>query len=483
MVSILSAFILAVAGATPQANPIQGPTLRDAILTENEGFLLLPAEVVCAPRVETAVWSPDGRYVLSVCTDDQMRPEFMEQVLSGKRPGPDVPPGFVSLNLWSAQTRRTKEIWKAPIAGTYVGTPAWLPGSDVALVSATLSSRDPISGEQRSRDVLFRMTAGTGHIEPVAEVRQDAAGRQYFMVSVSPNKPYAVLLRVQTFDSGMIEIESPRGATRMWQRRMGWLSVVRPAGAPEGSVQVPIEFLSAYVLWQEDGTPYVRCTTAPASPSEPTVARFFSFDVKTGALTQLQEEPKRFAAEAADHPLRLRTLSVTTVLQGTSRAVTQLWLESPTQSEMQRALVCADAGYDREQQAGRLSPKVDGVLYLSQGAAFVKPLVRTSREALLEAARKTEISRIVSNAKQVAQALHIYTADNDDTYPDPGEDIVGLLFPYLKMESAFEGFVYTFSGGPARDIQNPSTTVMGYIPGPGGRAVMYADTHVRWIGN
>jgi prepilin-type processing-associated H-X9-DG protein len=44
-------------------------------------------------------------------------------------------------------------------------------------------------------------------------------------------------------------------------------------------------------------------------------------------------------------------------------------------------------------------------------------------------------------------------------------------------------FVYTFWGGNLAEIKEPSKEVMGYVPGPGGRAVTYLDGHVKWVKN
>ena len=70
--------------------------------------------------------------------------------------------------------------------------------------------------------------------------------------------------------------------------------------------------------------------------------------------------------------------------------------------------------------------------------------------------------------------------DNDDNFPPAGDGLKDTLTPYIKNASTFPGFVYTLNGGPVKDIKDPATTMMGYIPGPGGYAVVYADGHVQW---
>jgi prepilin-type processing-associated H-X9-DG protein len=53
----------------------------------------------------------------------------------------------------------------------------------------------------------------------------------------------------------------------------------------------------------------------------------------------------------------------------------------------------------------------------------------------------------------------------------------------VKNSSILEGFVYTFKGGKLSDVDKPAETVLGYIEGPGGRAVAYLDGHVKWVPN
>ena len=47
----------------------------------------------------------------------------------------------------------------------------------------------------------------------------------------------------------------------------------------------------------------------------------------------------------------------------------------------------------------------------------------------------------------------------------------------------FNGFVYTYGGGALKDIDSPTTTETGYVNGPNGKAVIYADGHVKWRRN
>jgi prepilin-type processing-associated H-X9-DG protein len=67
--------------------------------------------------------------------------------------------------------------------------------------------------------------------------------------------------------------------------------------------------------------------------------------------------------------------------------------------------------------------------------------------------------------------------------PDKDVNLGETLGKHLKDPSLLVGFVYTFKGGRQIDLENPTGTVLGYVEGPGGRAVLYADGHATWVNN
>jgi len=104
-------------------------------------------------------------------------------------------------------------------------------------------------------------------------------------------------------------------------------------------------------------------------------------------------------------------------------------------------------------------------------------------------------SATVSNLKQVALGMIMYTNDYDDAYPyaqsTPAAFFVEL--PYVKNIQVFKslnpkGSIIRFnmgiSGGLASSIDSPAETVMFYESeawDDGRRAVAYCDGHVKWV--
>jgi len=87
---------------------------------------------------------------------------------------------------------------------------------------------------------------------------------------------------------------------------------------------------------------------------------------------------------------------------------------------------------------------------------------------------------VLNNAKQAGLSLLMYAQDYDETLPGQDKPILDILLPYTKNVQVLAGLVYTYPGGKMADIPEPSKTELGYWPGEGGRAYIYADGHVVW---
>lgn len=135
----------------------------------------------------------------------------------------------------------------------------------------------------------------------------------------------------------------------------------------------------------------------------------------------------------------------------------------------------------RIEVAGRvhMAELVGNHLYLVQSRRlFVREIVPVP----LDVYRSVIVSRIKTEAmmaaKQVATALHIYAADNDDRFPGP--DWRETLEPYLKNTDLIGRFTYAGNGEKMDQFENPASTAIGWTDTPYGRAIAYVDGSVRW---
>lgn len=131
---------------------------------------------------------------------------------------------------------------------------------------------------------------------------------------------------------------------------------------------------------------------------------------------------------------------------------------------------------------GEVSESEEWVLFSAHGAGFALQLtpidLDDARRALMEHAKKNALSF----AKQAGTATMIYSADYDGCFPLSGSHARDALMPYLKNLGILDSVVWTnMTGQNSGKLENPQETILGYVLGPGGRAVLYADSHVVWV--
>ncbi len=128
----------------------------------------------------------------------------------------------------------------------------------------------------------------------------------------------------------------------------------------------------------------------------------------------------------------------------------------------------------------QLEPSEKSIAYTDNGAL----LLREIRPFDHDLAEKMKIEALkaqaMSIAKQVGIALMLYAADMDEVLPN-GENFVNRLTPYIKDRKMIAAFNYTYAGGPMDQIKDIANTELGFTMGPGGRAIVYADGHAKWV--
>ncbi len=440
----------------------QAPSLMEnLILTEKEAIAMLPPEVVSGPMVSRALWSPDGRYLLVVRQDMQLTPQLLRRALTAPASAWDQtpPPGQTRVILWDTRARLADEVWKMPMFVHHLEDIQWLPGTDQALALIRQTPQPtPENPSPKTSYGLLRINGATGRSQ-LFNLSDEQGVDPWITLSVSPAHPVAILRQTS------MNAPPDRQQVVFYQLREG-----RRVGA---GIVGPQETAISEVVWSADGAqPYLRVTQI--SRDRKPVESLYALDFRAGQLKRLESAPRLYAYRPPEPPLRLKTSAQTLKEGGIQRPVTSLWLESGAQSESPRALVCADSSQ------GWISPKGDQILYISQGAAFVTSLFRFSREEFEQARNAARKAQAISNAKQIALAAQMYAQDHDENLPSGGGDIKGLLAPYLKNPSLLENLVYTHGGGPLAAIERPAETELGYVRGPGGRAILYADGHVKW---
>lgn len=113
-------------------------------------------------------------------------------------------------------------------------------------------------------------------------------------------------------------------------------------------------------------------------------------------------------------------------------------------------------------------------------ALFLTEIVRVSKEQKEAIEKQAVIQNALQVGKQVGTAFLMYLMDQEKMPSKQGfrEEVL----PYMKSKDMLSQFVYT--GSEDLDLgkaSNPSQIEVGFVPAPGGRAVVYADGHVVWV--
>ena len=444
---LLSVLLLSVAAVAANA---QFDLSRDFVSSAKSAKLLLPPEIVCKPMVKEMYWSPSGRYLV-----------VHRRIVDAK---PDSVIGYI---LSRGQTSQTDEIvsydldtGKSRLIDTFSNTEViadtveFMGNSDFLFVSKV--------GVADSKNLIaYAMNVATGRSTTI----YSGTAQQWVQFILSPTKPAGIAV--------------VRNSRRTGERTI--TTSLSVAGFTATSPMGPVMDVAGN--WLQWG----------GVNGDEAYAMQFKRDEKGVVVRDAKHRPIQIASKVDFAGRRLVPLPEFVVYEpkvsapelsvveiganqkaGTGPTVSLI----PTEKEKAHAgIVCTDAS------RGILAPKETVIAYVSLGSAYVRKLVPFDAEQYAKLLLAEERMQALSAAKQVGLATLMFAADYDDKYPTNDGSFADKVYPYIKDRNMLNGFVYTFPGGLASGIENPASTELGYINGPGGRAVVYADGHAKWINN
>jgi hypothetical protein len=430
---------------------------NDLIFTDTQAIGMLPPVVVSQGTVQSATWSGDGKYLLVMSLDAKLTPSLMSQmILTGGKGAP--PPMDQVLSLFSVEKQSSTVIWKGKAENGGFNEANWLPGGKAAVVSFASITRDEQGNPVGGKQTLLLLSPSTGKMTQIYE----ASDNEYVDVATEPDVKGAVLiLRKYPANPEEGKISS----------RYVWISTDGKLG---NGINAADRKAYGQVVWPTPNKPMLVYGERGADGKA--VQKWCDMDFATGQLRDAQapkiEPPKEKSGE-------FELIQGGSQAQGKDKVVNlkAAWLVAKAKSQRQSALVAAEV------DSMSLSPALNAVFYSTKGVPMVRPLMTMPKELAMKAIEAAERAVLMSDCKQVGTAFMIYAADYDDNLPSSSSDWMESLYPYTKNRSLMDGFIYTFGGGNMNDIKDPASTQLGYKEGAGGRAIVYADGHVKWVPN
>lgn len=431
---------LAVAQALVGPNAVR----RELAAGEKNAVLMAPPEAVCGGEAEELTWTADGNYLLVTRRVTNLGVGDLAAAVSGK-PTKELT-ARRELVVWSLRSRQARTAFSMGADEGLFDAGETMAGTDRVLVHYTRRVRGENGGPDRNVDGYSMLAASSGNLIPMTQnLGGDPAVEA---VRMSPSQPMGALRILNSVD------------------KTATMRFFGPDGRLGASVTLPQK---KQFFYDRSGMPGYLASVEKGS------IRFQAIDPssgKLGGITELKTLDEITFGSQSESDLSVERVTGSVP---TNAPAPGLLLKVKGGKTEEAGIVSTDGSI------GVVSPRNDAVAYIGQGNVFVRSLARVSRqayEATMVAARK---ALAMSDAKQVALGLMMFALDMDDAYPNPGD--YTKVNPYLKDRSLMDSFTYTFGGGKMSDIAKPADTEIGYVSGPGGRAVAYADGHVRWVPN
>ena len=449
---LLIVALLAIAIGMWQGYSFPRQRVRELVPTESGALSLLTPQLVADGTITAYAWHPDGRYLLCASLnmkrfDAQSRQAVMESALW----------------LWDQKELRRTRMWHQTwrVQGDRIDfevlrTIAWSATTPEALI--LIQSREEEGWVSR----VYYLNAATRNWREIAH-------GDFREVDAHPKLPYWLVFGgVQT---------PPLVVARNGQ--------VAP-------LLVPPPHAAFRLSGWEPEQPIAYCThTIQVSPGEDEagdIVRNLAVDLHQKTITEIPQFPKRMVDRYDTQwrrtilPTEADTLSIVqepipAKPPEVLRKPRLTWLVSKAGERHYRYLLGENLLH------ASFTPKKDALFYIRREGAFVVPLVKVSTSIPDEQLRE----QLMSQAKQIGLALLMYVQDYDEIFPPADQDFASLLTPYTRDASIFQNpetgvsFVYLLDTTPLSQIENPAATLVGYFEAPGGRVVVYADGHVKWV--
>lgn len=390
-------------------------------------------------------WSPSGSYLAVVRSELPFTYSQMKEVALGRAPQltPEQVKGQQELLIWNANSHKSKTLLSMPGGQGRVESIEWFNKSDVLLVALHKTETD--------KTTYSLVNPSTGTMRPL----MDATG-----------SPAASVMLSASGDFGFVISPSADSGT---DRQVGLFG---PKGFYGKTVPLPSKMIGPFV-GERGGVLAVRTSGEGKNRKHD----YFALNFNNGTLNPTTEKYTFKELDPKPGQPTTPTDRVKVERNNASAEASVIWFALDGAKPKDYAVVTTDGSNPI------LSPNGEAIAYESQGILMVRQAVPISLEQFTAMRNAAERAAILSKVKQVGLALLMYASDADDVMLGRNDNWQTTIMPYLKDASLMSGFVLTFQGGSMNSVESPASEMLGYIDGPGGRAVVYVDGHAKWLPN
>ncbi len=458
----------------------QSKGLGQWVVSGQDAYFVLSPTPLGTGRVEAMEWSSDGKFLLVMRT--QVSLDLAAVQAAGRNSSPLSPSSPIratavtTISVWNAETQKLTDIYKNSTGNVLTREVHWILGTDIAVGMVTEQN------EQQQRTLLLRFSKGSAALSP-------------FPSGDSPPMSLSLSISPRTSSGVILGYPLQAGSDGPPERAGGLVWGIDSDGRLTGPFQMPEGSVGSWVDFRDDPR-HVYFPRVERTESKPRIS-WSSFDLATGAIDVIPEPPKAGEPREANLVLALDPdpesmhmkfqgsgieagapppASSRPLFSGVDKGPALRLLVSKTDKDSPRALVA----YDSPQAV--LSPTNNAVAYVTDDVLLIRRIIKLPKSVFEQAEAAAKRAEALSKAKQVGTALLIYATDYDDKLPTD-RNLVGIIDPYIKNSDLLVGFNYTFKGGDISKVESPAETELGYVNGPGGRAVVYVDGHAKWVPN
>lgn len=451
-----------------------GDLNRDYAQGAKECARLLPPDVICGPSVKSFQWSDDGLYLAVERTPAVVRATVLQALASSSASRPAPLASVTQVIVYPVRSKKARVVAEVNGANTKVEM-AWLRGGPHLMIREVTMLESGLA----NRVSLFIASSGsTKHLF-------DTTNGKDFVIEASPKVP-EFLVR---FTSSLPAMDAPAVMAA------GTVSAVSSSTAQSiSSPPTPVRAPTMYMYVDRQG----KCGMEHSLPAEYSLPEWDDMGNLVTSVgtrvpgksrvqfTYFRVDPQTWTTAPYGGPVILeshalpakyfvRRLNIDAHEQGVPASSPLLALYVQESDKKHPAIISAD-GTDPS-----LSPNEDAVAFQAQGVLMLREVMKVSLDDYKKARLEAEKADTMAKAKEAGMALLMYANDYDDVWSSNAPGWQEALSPYARSRASLDAFAYTFGGGPSKDIQDPASTVIGYVSSPSGRAVVYADGHVVWI--